>query len=76
MKTQDILFFITLLLFALIGKGKYLWTVGVICLLGSGVLFFIGNLFTSQRLSWYAWGILSATVIKSGIEILQTKRNQ
>ena len=64
MKLQDILFFIALLLIILFRRGRYAWHAGMLCFVLSGILFAIGNLFTSQRLTWYGAAFIAVEVIR------------
>lgn len=58
MKAQDLLFTV-IILFLFLLKRKWLWPAGLLSFAFAGTLFLVGNLFTAQRLSWYASGFLS-----------------
>lgn len=64
MKPQDLFFFTILTAITLYKKGNYLWHTGIILLLTSGVLFIVGNLFTSQRVAWYGAAFIFGSILK------------
>lgn len=66
MKLQD-LFFIIAIITIIIFKGKGSWHIGIISFLLSGLLFLMGNLYTAQRLSWYALGFLAIFIVRAVI---------
>jgi len=75
MKLQDI-FFVAVLLIVIYKGGKYAWLSGMASLILSGVLFGMDNLFTSQRLSWYALGFFSVAVVHNLYEIIFEARKK
>lgn len=73
MKPQDSIFLIVVVALIAFRKTKYAWHMGMFTMAGAGILFTFNNLFTSQRLSWYAAGFLFLTVLHEAITVL-TKR--
>ncbi len=77
MKPQDLVFIAAILFLIIYKKGKYMWFAGMISLLLAGLLFLVNNLFTSQRLSWYAFGFLLLATIRQASIIIshESKKN-
>lgn len=75
MKPQDLLFFAFLLFFIIFKKGKYLYHAGLISFALAGLLFAAQNLFTSQRLSWYALGFIAVFIIIQSYNLYQKKNS-
>lgn len=73
MKVQDLIFFIILLTLIFFKRGKYLWHVGMFAFILAAILFMVGNLFTSQRLTWYGAGLIFLTAIRNLLIIIKEK---
>lgn len=63
MKSQDLIFIVIVVCLFFLKKGKYLHAAGLVALAAAGLLFLSGNLFTSQRLSWYGGAFLIGALL-------------
>lgn len=72
MKPQDIIFII-LLGIVILRRAKEAWLAGIVATILAGLLFLIGNLFTAQRLTWYAAAFFLVTVLAQALTYM--KRN-
>lgn len=63
MKPQDLIFLIIIFLTIFI-RPIYTWAVAIASLFLAGILFLLGNLYTSQRVSWYATALLFILIIR------------